>query len=412
MLQHILGTDDRPEAVSGRADLRVELVRDIAGLERHAAGWNNLALAAPQRLPQLSHAWVASHIEHRLRPHESWLVAFAYEGARLVGVLCVVVTPHRLFGRWRPFLRAPYDAHTRSGDALIAEGEAAETLRALLASLSSAVPGYLGIELRGVREGSPTLVALKSGLPDSTIIQTDDPCGMYLRTSGTYEAFQARLSVNFRKSLRKSRNRLAKLRGVDTEFLTGDRVTEADFARFAAIEASGWKGRAGTAMAVSQGLVAFYSTLTHRLAAQHWFVLFFLNADGQTIAGAFMVRFGSSLLGLKSGYDESFSQYAPGKVLFEQLVQLAFARSDIDEINGLTDASWQQDWQMDKSNYYRIWLYPRNALALVFGVLPTRAWLLMQRVLRPLVRAARRAIARWRGSRRLTDPHRAQQRAG
>jgi len=43
-----------------RGDLRVEIVRDIGRLESAATAWNGLALAARQRLPMLSHAWVAA----------------------------------------------------------------------------------------------------------------------------------------------------------------------------------------------------------------------------------------------------------------------------------------------------------------------------------------------------------------
>jgi CelD/BcsL family acetyltransferase involved in cellulose biosynthesis len=376
------------------ADLRVEIVRDIGSLECHAVAWNRLALAAPQRLPMLAHAWVAAYLEHRLDQGETWCCALAYAEDTLVGVLCVVVTPHRLFGHTHPRLRAPYDSHTRSGDALLAKGREVEILQALLAALRRAIPGYLGLELRGVREGSRTLVALECGLPRSVIVRADDRYGLFVRTSGTYEDFQARLSPGFRKNLRSTHKRLAKLPGVEIESLTGDRTTEADLARFTAIEASGWKGHAGTALALSQPLVAFYSTLLRNLAEQGWLVWCFLDADGRTIAGNLMVRFGSSLIGLKTAYDESFARFSPGKIIFEHTAQRAFADCDIDEINCLSDASWQHQWHAERSNYFHLWLYPRQPLALVFGVLPTRAWLLVKRVLRPLVRRIRLAIER------------------
>src|SRR5215216_6204435 len=89
------------KAKDGRrcTDLRVEIVRDIASLESHAAAWNRLALAASQRLPMLSHAWIAAYLAHRLAPGETWCCALAYDADSLVGVLCVVVTPHLLLGR-------------------------------------------------------------------------------------------------------------------------------------------------------------------------------------------------------------------------------------------------------------------------------------------------------------------------
>jgi hypothetical protein len=254
-----------------------------------------------------------------------------------------------------------------------------------------------------VREGSRTLAAIEGGLPGWVTIHARDSYGSFIRTSGKYEDFQARLNPSFRRELRSVRRRLEKLPGVEFESLTGYRATEADLARFMAIEASGWKGRAGTALALSQPLVAFYSTLLRRLAEQGWLVWFFLDAQGRTIAGVLMFRFGRSLIGLKTAYDEAFARLSPGKILFEQMIQQAFAWDDIDEINGLTDATWQHHWRVERSEYHHIWFYPRRPLALMFGVIPTRAWLLARRMLRPLVRRARRAIARRRPAARRTE---------
>ena len=113
-----------------------------------------------------------------------------------------------------------------------------------------------------------TLTALNGELPDTIVIRADDAGGLVLRTSGRFEEFQGRLSDKFRASLRNAHNRLAKLSGVETQCVTPDRFTENDLARFAAVEAAGWKGRKGTAIAESQSLVAFYSSLTRRLRAK------------------------------------------------------------------------------------------------------------------------------------------------
>ena len=71
--------------------LRIEIVRTIGNLESKSVAWNELALKAPQQLPMLSHAWVASYFEHRLAARESWFCIFAYDDDNLVGVLPVVI---------------------------------------------------------------------------------------------------------------------------------------------------------------------------------------------------------------------------------------------------------------------------------------------------------------------------------
>jgi CelD/BcsL family acetyltransferase involved in cellulose biosynthesis len=386
--------------VAGRRPVpvcRVAVVRDLAGLAPHADAWDRLALAAPQRLPMLAHAWVASYLEHRLSPRETWWCALAYAGGRLVGVLPVVVTPHRLLGRRRPRLRTPWDLHTLNGDLLLARGAEALALRALLATLDQETPRRLGLELRGVRAGSPTLAALARGAPGATVLRTVASYGSFLPVAGTVHDFRARLGTRMRNNLRRARKRLQREARVEARFLAGEAATAEAFARFTALEAASWKGRAGTAVARSPGLAAFYNTLARRLAARGWLELHFLEADGRPIAGQLAVRFGQALVIPKIAYDEDFTRYAPGNLLAEAAIERAFADGDIVEINHASDMPWQRHWRMERSRYYTLWLYPRRPLALLFGAAPTAAWLLARRALRPALtrlRAARRARPR------------------
>jgi len=160
------------------------------------------------------------------------------------------------------------------------------------------------------------------------------------------------------------------------------------------IEASGWKGRKGTALAASLSLVAFYTALVEGLAREGWLEWHFLNADAKTLAGHLAVRFGRSMTLVKIGYDEAYAKCSPGNLLFERTAKWIFERGDIDEINCLTDMPWHRSWRMDQSNYTSLWIYPKQPLALLFGALPTWIVLRAMRVLRPLLRRARWEITR------------------
>ncbi len=69
---------------------RVHNARTVEELAPHANAWDALALAAPEQLPMLSHAWVASFLEHQLQAGQAWRCLFAYAGDDLIGVLPVV----------------------------------------------------------------------------------------------------------------------------------------------------------------------------------------------------------------------------------------------------------------------------------------------------------------------------------
>lgn len=399
MLDTPLGAGTAGAAADSRRGeaLRIEVVRELAGLACHADAWDQLALAAPQRLPMLSHAWVASFLEHCLGPRQSWWCVFAYAGDALVGVLPVVAVPHRLLGRWRPLLRTPWDPHTLTGDMLLAAGWEAVALPALLAALARAAPRRLGVVLRGVREGSPTLAALARGLSGTVVIRAFDTGGSFVRLDGTVEEFRARLGTKMRNNLKRSRQRLSRHAPVEARFLTDATGTGEAFARFLELEASGWKGRQGTALARSPRLVAFYAALARRLAARGWLEWHFLTAGGRVVAGALAVRFARSLVIPKIAYDEEFAKCAPGNLLFEQTVERAFARGDVDEINQASDMPWHRLWRMERSDYSTVWLYPRRPFALLCGALPVWTGILARRAARHRLAGRLRA---WLGQRK------------
>src|SRR5690606_17756733 len=77
-----------------------------------------------------------------------------------------------------------------------------------------------------------------------------------------------RLSKNFRGSLRKARNKLARLAGVEVRWAREPAEIYPAFERFLEVEASGWKGDGGigTAIQLDPTLRAFYGGLMQRLA--------------------------------------------------------------------------------------------------------------------------------------------------
>jgi CelD/BcsL family acetyltransferase involved in cellulose biosynthesis len=119
-----------------------------------------------------------------------------------------------------------------------------------------------------------------------------------------------------------------------------DRAGECDGAEaFLAIEASGWKGRTGTALASRAADAAFYREVTDRFRDAGRLHLYSLQADGNTLAMQTNLRTGSALFDWKVAYDERFASYSPGAQL--QLQVLGQARGNalawIDSCSDVTD---------------------------------------------------------------------------
>ncbi len=328
--------------------ITVEVVKTLDDLAGHADEWNQLALKAPYRLPMHSYTWVASHFEHCLGDNESWFCVFGYDGDELVGVLPLVVTHRRFIGFERPVLHTLSGNQTISGDAVVADGREGEVVAVLLQAAGREYPARLYLEFRRVTVRSPVLALSKGGLKGAAITKTFDGVGAYLKTQGKFKDYRASLSSNFRSNMNKEANKLKKLSGVETVFLDGEDATSEDLPRFMGVEASGWKGRTGTAILNSPTLISFYTTLTRRLSECGWLEWEFLVADGKTLTGNLAIRFNRSIFIWKLGYDENYAKCSPGRVLFEQLVKRACDTADIDEIDLLTDMPWYDNWKMDK----------------------------------------------------------------
>jgi CelD/BcsL family acetyltransferase involved in cellulose biosynthesis len=84
---------------------------------------------------------------------------------------------------------------------------------------------------------------------------------------------------------------------------------------FLALEARGWKGRAGTATAHRQELRHFIRTAVSGLAAEGKASIDRLLVDGRTIAVTIVLRSGDSAWFWKIAYDESFARFSPGVML-------------------------------------------------------------------------------------------------
>ena len=351
-------------------DVRVVDASVVDELVEHADAWDDLALASPERMPVLSHAWVASFLENAA-PSRRWRCLFAYEGHRLVGVLPVQRVRQRVPGvRLAGTLGS--DLHTYSAYPLLDPAHARPALSALLARLEALEPGYLWLRLAGVRGDAVVRSVARlegvrlSGVPAAHWRRT----GSILPVAGALEDHERGLSANFRRNLRKARNRCEREHEVSFRFLTGRAASSQEpFDRFLDLEASGWKGRAGTGIRCDPRLVRFYSTLCARMGRRGWLQWHFLELDGTLVAGHLAIRFGPSLVLLKIAYDEERARLGPGSLLFAETVARSFADAGLREINCLSDTPWHRNWRMSTVRYGDLVVTPDRAVPRLAGQL-------------------------------------------
>jgi CelD/BcsL family acetyltransferase involved in cellulose biosynthesis len=136
-----------------------------------------------------------------------------------------------------------------------------------------------------------------------------------------------------RKELRRLRKRLAD-GGTLTSTTASDPATlTAALLDFLALEASGWKGRAGTAAQRNDTVRCFVLEAVSALAAEGKASVARLALDGRAIAAIVTLRSGDAAWCWKIAYDETFSRASPGVQLLldvtdDLLADTGIARAD------------------------------------------------------------------------------------
>jgi CelD/BcsL family acetyltransferase involved in cellulose biosynthesis len=119
------------------------------------------------------------------------------------------------------------------------------------------------------------------------------------------------------------------------------------------VEASGWKGAAGTAILSDPRTQRFYTAIGRWAAEQGALRLYILSVDRRPIAMCFALQqHGISHL-LKAGYDPAYGRHSPGKLLMHAMFRDCFENgvSRI-ELNGDAEP-YKFSWASESHEYKR-----------------------------------------------------------
>ncbi len=309
-----------PVSGAGRA-CRVVSLRDAGQCEPYIASWELLAeqVAEPNLfyehwmlLPALRLYGAGQDVEIALVVETD-----AANAPRVVGVF-----PLQWHSRFR---RLPLRAatlwkhpHCFLCTPLLARGREAECWKVLfdwekgsgkrnalmdLQTLSADGPVFDGFLDFAAREQLPVHF---SGLYTRALLEVGHDAESYLRESMT----KAELGNYERKRRRLSEDS-------DLEILSLAQTDDLDawLEKFMSLEASGWKGRGGTAIACNQADRLFFSEIAREGFRRQRLRITCLSLDGQPVAGEFNMVAGEGIFSLKIAYDERHARSSPGMVL-------------------------------------------------------------------------------------------------
>ena len=139
------------------------------------------------------------------------------------------------------------------------------------------------------------------------------------RSAATY--LEAAMSAKKRKELRRQHNRLAEEGALAFERLTDDAGLAEWTAEFLALEAAGWKGEAGSALACAPETRGLFAESLAGAAADGKLERLALRLDGRAIAMLVNFITPPGAYSYKTAFDEAYARFSPGMLL--QLENLA-----------------------------------------------------------------------------------------
>jgi CelD/BcsL family acetyltransferase involved in cellulose biosynthesis len=258
-----------------------------------------------------------------MEPGARVVLATARRGRRLRAVLPLVEERTSFYGVPVIRLRAPTNQVSPDRvDLVHGAGDRTEMIAAIWRRLHEA-SGWGLLDLADIPEGGAMhgLVAYAEhdGHPTACRISRQSPYVPLPGPGGTLDQAIAHTGTKFRANVRRRMRNLEKLGEV--KLVRHDDADPAFLERFFAMEAAGWKGERGTAIACNPSHRACYETIARVAARRGYLTLYALECDGDPVAMHFGLTIGGRYLVPKLTYDETRHEYAPGHLLVQEVLR-------------------------------------------------------------------------------------------
>jgi CelD/BcsL family acetyltransferase involved in cellulose biosynthesis len=286
--------------------IELEIHTEIGPIAR---GWDELAIeaeVAPFLRPGWLSAWWNAFGSGRL------VVLAVRRAGRLVGVLPL--------SQRAGVLSSPTNWHTPLYGPVAADESALGAIRDWILSRRPR-----RVDLSFLDGEGPATRELRSLEPSYRLVERTMLRSPYVAIDGDWEAYWQGVSGKLRQTVRRASRRLAEVGEVTLEVESGPERLDELLAEGFELEATGWKGRSGTAINSDPRTLRFYTELA-RWAAQHGLLrLAFLRVDERPLAFHLSLESRNRYYLLKPGFDERFRKAGPGTVLTCKMIERAFS---------------------------------------------------------------------------------------
>ncbi len=321
------------------------------GLEALERPWQSLVDSDPQVNFYQCPAWARAYLEH-LAPQTGALLFIT--GWREQNLRLVIPLERR-----GSELHLLHHDHMTLADAL-APGLDDEVWPKLWTWMRSpAGLGNLSLRLPAL----PSHAVLERWLdryPEPLALQRILDGSAWLSCDRSYADLLKGASANHRSNLVRGLKRASKLGPLRYESISRPDQLTAAMSHFLSIEASGWKGVQGGAVACKPELVAFYSSLCASLGSQGRCEIDLLWLGPSPIATIFWFRTGGALHLQKIAYLEELGELGPGRLIMAEALQRACTDPTLRRVSFITRCPWADGWRTEITPVRGWTIYPNT----------------------------------------------------
>ncbi len=321
-----------PPPATGRGEVTGVRLLSVAEAANPAfvESWETLARLAVEPNPFFEPWFLLPSFAHFAGDEDATIFAF-YDGSRLVGLMPLASERH-YYGYRLPHVAAWLHDNAFCGAPLVARGSERAFWQALLSQLDASFGSALLLHLPQLPEAGALTAALDSVLSDQaraayTALASER--AMLSSTLGPDAYFEQAMSAKKRKELRRQHKRLGEEGALTFERAEGSEGIEDWLTDFLALEAAGWKGEAGSALASADATSSFFTQTLTGAAEAGRLERLSLSLDGKPIAMLANFLCAPGAFSFKTAFDERYARFSPGLLLQIENLQL-LARDGID----------------------------------------------------------------------------------
>lgn len=279
------------------------------------------------------------------------------------------------------FLRLWRHKHCFLTTPLIRAGYERETLEAFFDWLASDARSGALMEFNTIPGEGPFQQALSDYLRGSARLNyiTEGYRRAFFRPAADADAYLgAAISGSHRRIIRRKEKQLSAIGRLEWDAITPDDDVTVWIKEFLQLEASGWKGREGSALASNEAERNYFESIVTEAFRRSRLMMLALRLDGRPIAYKCDFLAGRGLFSFKIAFDEDYACHSPGALLEVENIRRLHTQSQIewaDSCAGPSDSMFKRLWLSQRMIRDVIVSTGKAPGDLVVSMIPLLKWL-------------------------------------